>query len=63
MSDYQSLMATIQRERITEEKVRAMDAAEIVEWVHKLEDQIEELELTVENLNYECVALDEQLHD
>lgn len=33
----------VKRERETEERVRAMDASEIVDWVHSLEDGEEKL--------------------
>ena len=42
---YGQLMAQVKREHATETKVRAMDAHEIVEWVHRLEDEIEALEV------------------
>ena len=38
-----SEMDQIRRQRITEEKVRKLDAYEIVDWIHFLEDEIEEL--------------------
>ena len=43
MSDYAEKVRQIQRERVTEEKVRAKDASEIVDWVHALEDKVEAL--------------------
>lgn len=39
-----SQMKQIVRERQTEERIRAMDAPEIVDEIHALEDRIEELE-------------------
>lgn len=39
-----TVMEVVARERETEEKVRSMDAHEIVEWIHDLEDMIEEYE-------------------
>ena len=42
--NYGKLMAKVKRESATEMKVRAMDAHEIVEWIHRLEDEIEKLE-------------------
>ena len=41
MSD---LMEQIQRERITEERVRSLDVVDIVEVIHGHEDRINELE-------------------
>lgn len=45
MPNYIQLAAQARRETYTEAKVRAMDAYEIVEWIHRLEDEIEELEM------------------
>ncbi len=42
--NYGQLMAQVKREHATEMKVRSMDAHEIVEWIHRLEDEIEALE-------------------
>lgn len=42
-SSYESHMNQIRRERETEQKVRALDAGDIVAWIHELEDEIEEL--------------------
>ena len=36
-------MAQIQRERRTEAEVRAMDADDIVQWLHSLEDRLDEM--------------------
>ena len=44
------MMRKIQRERETERQVRDMDAGEIVDWVHGLEDKVEELAAEVERL-------------
>lgn len=44
MSDYESLMSQVRRERETEQKIRNMDTGEIVELIHALEDQIAALE-------------------
>ena len=44
MSDHEDTYAVIRRERETETKIRAMDAADIVELVHGFEDEIDELE-------------------
>ena len=43
MSDYKALTDKIRRERETEEKVRRLDASDIVDWVHGLEDELERL--------------------
>lgn len=37
-------MEQVKRERETEERVRAMDAPEIVDWIHSLEDSYQTLE-------------------
>ncbi len=42
--NYRKLMVEAKRESATETKVRAMDAYEIVQWIHRLEDEIEVLE-------------------
>ena len=42
--NYLQLMAQVKREGSTETKVRAMDAHDVVEWIHRLEDEIEALE-------------------
>jgi hypothetical protein len=49
MSDYAEKVRQIQRERVTEEKVRAKDASEIVDWVHALEDKVEALREGIAN--------------
>lgn len=41
MSDEPSTIIVVIRERKTEERVRAMDAMDIVEWIHRLEDEAE----------------------
>jgi len=41
---YSELLKEIMRERETEEKVRALDACDIVQWIHRLEDEIKQLE-------------------
>lgn len=48
MTETIEMYKQIERERLTEKKVRDLDACEIVEWIHKLEDQIERLEKTIE---------------
>jgi len=48
MADYGKLLRQIRREQETEERVRCMDAADIVEWIHELEDKIESLEEDLE---------------
>jgi len=50
-------MDKIQRERRTEDRVRAMDAAEIVEWIHLLEDTALEWEDRIAELEAENKAL------
>ena len=42
--NYLKLAAEVQRETVTERMVRALDAHEIVAWIHRLEDEIEALE-------------------
>lgn len=44
MSGYDAQMKAIRRERETEAKVRSMEAHEIVELIHRLEDEIKGLE-------------------
>ena len=44
MTDYLKLMAEVRRENNTEKKVRALDAHQIVAWIHDLEDRVEHLE-------------------
>jgi len=39
-----SPMEQIVRERQTEEKIRSLDACEVVAWIHDLEDRIQALE-------------------
>lgn len=41
---YEERLKRVQRERKTEDRIRAMDAHEIVDEIHRLEDQIERLE-------------------
>ena len=43
-TNYLKLMAEVTRETKTEQKIRAMDAYDIVAWIHRLEDEIEALE-------------------
>jgi len=51
------MMRKIQRERETERQVRDMDAGEIVDWVHGLEDKVQGLEAEVERLKEENQTL------
>ena len=53
MSNANAHMEQVKRERRTEEKVRALDAADIVEWIHRLEDEITDLEETADYLEGE----------
>lgn len=50
MSEYGQTIARIKREMATEQRVRAMDAADIVEEIHKHEDAIERLEEWISEL-------------
>lgn len=43
MSDYAEAMARVKRERQTEEQIRSMDACHLVDWIHGLEDALEDL--------------------
>lgn len=46
---YGAAMAQVQRQRKTEEKIRAMDAHEVAALIHELEDRVAELEADVES--------------
>ena len=50
MSDTTDMMATVQRERLTEALVSNLDAAGVVEWIHALQDREEEQEAEAERL-------------
>ena len=43
MFNYLQVTAQTRRESETERKVRAIDTYEIIEWIHRLEDEIEHL--------------------
>ena len=51
------MMDKIVRERQTEERIRAMDAAEIVDEIHSLEDSLEAAEASITALESENKAL------
>lgn len=44
MSNYEAHRAAVRRERETEQRIRQMDAPDIVEEIHGLEDALRELE-------------------
>ena len=44
MTDHEDIYTVIRRERETETKIRSMDVSDIVELIHRLEDEIDELE-------------------
>ena len=48
--DYVAEMAKVQRERATEDMLRKMDAADLVEFIHAQEDRESELEAQLEAL-------------
>jgi uncharacterized protein YydD (DUF2326 family) len=74
--NYPPSIDTIKRERRTEERVRSLDAHEIVEWIHLLEDaalenedriaelkaQIEEVKRWVTDRNGLAYNIDDQFH-
>ncbi len=43
MVNYLEIAARVRREQDTERKVRAIDTYEIIEWIHRLEDEVEHL--------------------
>lgn len=57
MSEYGQMMARVKRESELEASVRAKDAADIVEDMLKLEDEILELEASAEESAAELTAL------
>lgn len=54
---YRGIYDKVVRESKTEKKVREMDAHEIVEWIHTLEDKIENLEDENYSLNLDVEFL------
>ena len=44
MSNHEAHMTQVRRERETESEVRSLDADDIVRWIHRLEDEVGELE-------------------
>ena len=53
----------VARERTTEELVRKLDAYEIVEWIHRLEDEAESREAEVEWLREAITEANEAMRD
>jgi hypothetical protein len=58
MSSEPDAMAQVQRERVTDGRVRAFDASDIVDWIHELEDEIAAKE---EAINRIVAALEDVL--
>ncbi len=52
MDDYAIRMKRIARARGTEQRVRQLDAGQIVDWIHSLEDALDKLTEMLDDMQY-----------